>query len=68
MVNVDYMNLVWRKSSYSGQGNCVEVAQAEATIFVRDSKNPTVAPLAFRTDEWAAFVSGVRDGEFDLES
>lgn len=40
--------LSWRKSSYSGAngGQCVEVS-ARGLIFVRDSKNPHSAVLAF---------------------
>jgi hypothetical protein len=32
---------------------------------VRDSKNPTGAALMFTATEWAAFIAGVRAGEFD---
>lgn len=46
----------WRKSSYSGDqgGNCVEIAEAPATIAIRDSKTPTgpiltLDPAAFTT-------------------
>lgn len=34
-------------------------------VVVRDSKRPDQPVLRFTTDEWAAFVSGVRAGEFD---
>ncbi len=33
-------------------------------ILVRDSKNRTGPALAFTPAEWAAFLAGVRDGEF----
>ncbi|MER5535191.1 DUF397 domain-containing protein [Streptomyces mirabilis] len=47
----------WRKSSYSGDqgGQCIEIAETpEATVAVRDSKNPagpilTIAPATFAT-------------------
>lgn len=35
-------------------------------ILVRDSKQPEATPLRFTRDEWDAFLSGVRGGEFDL--
>ncbi|MFF4346400.1 DUF397 domain-containing protein [Streptomyces sp. NPDC001530] len=49
--------LAWRKSSYSSDqgGSCVEIAEApNATIAIRDSKNPagpilTLDPAAFTT-------------------
>lgn len=49
----------WFKSSYSSdQGECVEVALAETTIHVRDSKNPEEAPtLQIGNAAWAAFLA-----------
>ncbi|MFC5816644.1 DUF397 domain-containing protein [Nonomuraea harbinensis] len=59
---------VWRKSTRSGPdgGNCVEVAELSGgRRGVRDSKNPAGPALIFTPGEWAAFISGVKDGEFD---
>jgi hypothetical protein len=53
-----------RKSSKSGDGDCVEVADVPDGVAVRDSKNPTGPVLVFTPTEWAAFVAGVKDGEF----
>ncbi|MGH2599998.1 MAG: DUF397 domain-containing protein, partial [Dehalococcoidia bacterium] len=36
-------------------------------VAVRDSKNPDGPALAFTHAEWAAFVGGVQDGEFNLK-
>jgi hypothetical protein len=56
----------FRKSSLSeAVGNCVEVAIIQ-TVLVRDSKNPEGPILRFTFDEWTAFVTGVRGGQFDL--
>jgi hypothetical protein len=58
----------WTKSSYSGSngGNCVEVAELpRGRRGVRDSKNSTGPALVFNTGEWDAFISGVKNGEFD---
>jgi hypothetical protein len=56
----------WRKSTRSGaNGNCVEVAQLTNAVAVRDSKDPAGPALVFTPDEWAAFIEGARDGEFD---
>ncbi len=68
-VDVDLSGAVWRKSARStADGNCVEVADAlpGAHVGVRDSKDPHGPALVFTTAEWAAFLGGVRDGEFDL--
>jgi hypothetical protein len=57
---------LWITSSRSyGGGACVEVRQVGGGIWVRDSKDPEGPRLAFTRAEWAAFVAGVRDGEFD---
>ncbi len=58
----------WRKSSHSGGegGNCVQVRRrSDGGRDVRDSKNPDGPVLAFTSEEWKAFASGVKDGEFD---
>jgi len=57
----------FKKSSYSGpNGNCVEVAGVEDSVIVRDSKDREGPALTFTVDEWKAFMSGAKDGEFDL--
>jgi len=55
----------WRKSSNSGDGECVEVAIAVGAVGVRDSKNPDAGTLVFTAGEWSAFIRGVKSGEFD---
>jgi Domain of unknown function (DUF397) len=57
----------WFKSSYSGpDGNeCIEIAHLPIRILVRDSKTPAGPVLAFGRTAFAAFLDGVRDGEFD---
>ena len=53
-------------SSYCNIGGCVEVGQADGAVVVRDSKDAERRhALTFTTDEWAAFVRGVKAGEFD---
>ena len=55
----------WKKSTFSGTSNCVEVARVGGRLLVRDSKNPDRPGLAFTEHEWRAFISGVKAGEFD---
>ena len=48
---------IWRKSSRSGQSECVEVAKnLIGVVGVRDSKDPTGPVLTFTPDAWRAFV------------
>jgi Domain of unknown function (DUF397) len=58
--------LAWRRSSRCGSESCVEVAGLpDGGVAVRDSKSAEAAPvLVFTADEWAAFISGVKVGEF----
>ncbi|MFC4560391.1 DUF397 domain-containing protein [Nocardiopsis mangrovi] len=48
----------WRTSSYSGTGGgqCVEVAELNTGVGVRDSKSPDAAVLSFPHGAWAAFI------------
>ena len=61
------MNLQWRKATYSSSngGNCIEVATADRTVAVRDSKNPNGPRLAFGVHTWQAFAAKVK-GERSL--
>jgi Domain of unknown function (DUF397) len=57
----------WIKSSLSyANGNCVEVASLPGgEIGVRNSRDAAGPVLQFTSDEWHAFLGGVRNGEFD---
>ncbi len=64
--NFDRRTAIWRRSSRSSVDNCVEVAELpDGGRAVRDSKNPDGPILFFTLSEWAAFVGGAKDGEFD---
>jgi hypothetical protein len=57
----------WRRSTYSNSNNnCVEIAILDSGhVVVRDSKNEYGVVLAFTPAEWAAFIQGVLDGQFN---
>ncbi len=44
---------------------CVEVAVKPQGVAVRDSHNRDGGTLFFNHSEWAAFIKGAQDGEFD---
>ncbi|MFI1735207.1 DUF397 domain-containing protein [Streptomyces acidicola] len=63
--DVDLSLARWRKSSYSGGANdCVEIAELEARVAVRDSKDLSRQPLLFSRSAMHALVSGIQDGAF----
>ena len=57
----------WVKSSFSFvNGDCVEVASLpRAEVGVRDTKAAGGLFLRYTPGEWAAFLAGVKKGEFD---
>ncbi|MFJ2780706.1 MULTISPECIES: DUF397 domain-containing protein [unclassified Kitasatospora] len=63
---VDLTAASWFKSSHSQNGGtCVEVApDYPGLVPVRDSKDPEGPALVFPTATFAAFVAGVKAGEF----
>lgn len=56
----------WIKASASsGAGQCVEQKRnADGTISLRDSKNPTGPTLTFTPAEYSAWLDGAKKGEF----
>lgn len=53
------------RSSFCNFGDCVEVKRSDSGIVkVRDSADPNTR-LFFTSDEWSAFIAGVKNGEFD---
>lgn len=74
---------MWKKSSACHSGGCIEVELEHShrvtwfqpdrpvegnTVFarVRSTKDPDTV-LEFDEEEWAAFVAGVKNGEFDAK-
>jgi uncharacterized protein DUF397 len=56
-------NVMWRKSSYSGGsgGNCVEVAEHDDRVMVRDTKASGTGPvLRFSPASWRRFAEQVK--------
>ncbi|MGD9987010.1 MAG: DUF397 domain-containing protein [Pseudonocardia sp.] len=60
-------DLAWRKATASNpSGDCVEVAVLpDGDVALRNSRAPHGPALVYTRAELAAFVAGVRGGEFD---
>ncbi len=52
----------WRKSSYSSDngGECVETANGNGDVMVRDTTNRDGVTLAFSADAWQRFTTSLR--------
>ena len=56
----------WRISTYCTGGTCVQLALLSSReVAIGDSKNPEGVALRYSREEFAAFVKGVKAGEFD---
>jgi hypothetical protein len=55
-------DLNWRKASYSsnGGGNCVEVAEHDNRVLVRDTKDRVGVVLQFSPAAWHRFAERVK--------
>jgi hypothetical protein len=55
-------DLEWRAASHSsnGGGNCVEVADDDSRMLVRDTKDKAGPVLRFTTDAWQRFAKELK--------
>ena len=58
---MDSRNVTWRKSSYSGNTGCVEAADRDGAVLVRDTKDHGRGPVhRYTAAEWRAFIANVK--------
>ena len=57
--------IVWRKSTASNSGGCVEVAVADGSVFIRDSANLDGPVLRVPTSAWSVFLTFAREKNSD---
>jgi hypothetical protein len=52
--------VAWRKSSFCASGECVEVAQHDDVIILRDSTRPFGTMLRCADDQWRSFLCEIK--------
>lgn len=68
MTDSEQAGILWRKSTASNPSECAEVAFVRESVLMRHSQDPSGPVLTFSQAEWAAFLTGVRRGEFDASA
>jgi hypothetical protein len=58
----------WRRSSACTTSSCVEVAFEADVVRVRPTGIAGDAALVFTSTQWAAFLTGLRAGEFSTRT
>jgi hypothetical protein len=61
----DFTKSSWSKNNPK---TCVEVAIKSEGVAVRNSTDPKKTTIFFTKDEWKAFVTGVKEGEFESKN
>lgn len=57
------VEVAYVQSSQCNNGTCVEVGQSEHTVYIRDSKDPNIAPIRVPAAAWTVFLDAVTAGE-----
>ncbi len=67
MTEYDFYGAAWITSRFCNNSACVQVAHLPGgMVALRDSKNTARPAHFFDREEWAAFITGVKAGDFDL--
>lgn len=63
---IDPLN--WRKSSFTNNGQCVELAEHDDAVLVRNSNHPDAGTLTLDADTMAALIGDVKAGGLDAHA
>lgn len=67
MTAKDVSSAAWITSRFCSASACVQVAHLPGgMVAIRDSKDTARPAHVFDRTEWAAFIDGVKAGDFDL--
>lgn len=57
---------VWRTASFCASGECIEVAERDGMIILRDSTRPAGHVLHYGAEEWRSFVRHIKADELNV--
>ena len=66
MTYIEEPCIVWRKSTASNTGNCVEVAIVDGSLLVRDSMHQDGPVLRLSPAAWSSFLARVPASDVGL--
>jgi hypothetical protein len=55
----------WRKATFCASGECLEVAQGNGVILIRDSVQPRGVVLQSAARDWQSLIGRVKAGTLD---
>jgi hypothetical protein len=55
----------FRRASFCGATECVEVAQRDGMIVLRDSTQPRGGMLQYAVGDWGSFLRSIKSGQLD---
>lgn len=55
----------WRRSTRCDSGTCVEVANDEGQVQIRDGKRPEGGVIVLKPETFSEFIAGIKAGVFD---
>lgn len=56
----------WTRSTFCGGDGCAEASIRPGVVELRNSTSTHGPVVEYTHDEWAAFIAGVKAGEFDI--
>jgi hypothetical protein len=55
--------VVWHKSSFSANGDCIEVAIQDDSVLIRDTKNRSGGTVSASSSAWQEFIQGIQSNK-----
>ena len=55
--------VLWRKSSFSASGSCIEVAIQNDSVLIRDTKNRSRGTISASSSAWQELIQAIQDNK-----